>query len=271
MASLLSPAQVSQYHRDGFLFPFRVLSPVEVLEFRSGLEDLEARLCAARRNFLPLWQCHLHFRWAYDLATHPRILDIVEEIIGPNILVHTSSVFRKNPGDSASIPWHQDGHYWRMSPPTLVSAWIALTESTIDNGCMQVIPGSHHERLPHSSIRRGSNMLASGLTLEQPPKESSAVNVILAPGQISLHHLNLVHGSKQNRTHESRVGFAVRYAAPEVRQELPHHSAVLARGKDVCHNYDLLREPPGDNVESGIASLAELVAWIREQRLSSAD
>src|SRR5215469_15264257 len=181
----ISHVQVSQYERNGFLFPFQALSTGEVLEFRSALEDLETRLNASG-NPLPLWQCHLHFPWAYDLATHPRILDIVEEIVGPNILVHTSSVFRKNPGDSASIPWHQDGHYWRMSPPTLVSAWIALTESTIDNGCMQVIPGSHHERLPHSSIRRSGNMLASGLTLEQPPDESRSVNVVLAPGEISL-------------------------------------------------------------------------------------
>src|SRR5262245_19703065 len=251
MGRILSPDHSSQYRSSGFLFPFQALSSEEVCGFRVALEDLEARL-KAREKPLPLWQCHLHFRWAYDLAIHPRILDIVQEIIGPNILVHTSSVFRKDAGDSASIPWHQDGHYWRISPPKLVSAWIALTESTIGNGCMQVIPGSHHERLPHSSVRRGGNMLASGLTLEQNPDESTAVNVVLAPGEISLHHLNLVHGSKQNNTAESRVGFAVRYAAPEVKQELAHHAVVLARGKDACHNYDLLSEPPGDDIESGI-------------------
>ncbi len=270
MANLLSPGQVSQYQSSGFLFPLQALSSEEAGQFRSNLEDLEARL-KARGNPLPLWQCHLHFRWAYDLATHPRILDIVEEIIGPNILVHTSSVFRKSPGDPASIPWHQDGHYWRISPPKLVSAWIALTKSTIDNGCMQVIPGSHHERLPHSSARRSGNMLASGLTLEQPPDESNAVNVVLAPGEISLHDLNLVHGSKQNKTRESRIGFAVRYAAAEVSQELPHHAVVLAQGEDACHNYDLLREPPDEDVERGIESLNRLVAWIRKQRLSGAD
>jgi len=270
MVSRLSPAQVSQYRQSGFLFPFEVLSPEEVRRFRSGLEDLEARL-NARGEPLPLWQCHLHFRWAYELATKPRILDIVERIIGPNVLVHTSSVFRKNPDDGAGIPWHQDGHYWRISPPKLVTAWIALTESTIENGCVQVIPGSHHERLPHSSVRQRGNMLASGLTLERPPDESSAVSVILAPGQISLHHLNLVHGSKPNRTGRSRIGFAVRYAAPEVRQELPHHAVALARGKDDCHTYQLLGQAPDGDIERGIESLAGLVTWIRQQRLSGED
>jgi len=270
MASPLSPAQVSQYRQSGFLFPFEVLSPEEVRRFRSGLEDLEARL-DARGEPLALWQCHLHFRWAYELATHSSILDIVERIIGPNVLVHTSSVFRKNPGDGAGIPWHQDGHYWRIRPPKLVTAWIALTESTIENGCVQVIPGSHHERLPHSSVRQSGNMLASGLTLARPPDESSAVSVILAPGQISLHHLNLVHGSKPNRTGQSRIGFSVRYAAPEVRQELPHHAVALARGKDDCHNYQLLGQVPDGDIEHGIESLAGLVAWIRQQRLSGED
>jgi len=107
--------------------------------------------------------------------------------------------------------------------------------------------------------------------LERPPDESIAVNVVLAPGEISLHHLNLVHGSKSNETRESRIGFAVRYAAPEVRQELRHHAVVLARGADDRGNYELLKQPPANDVDRGIESLAALVGWIRKQRLSGAD
>jgi non-haem Fe2+, alpha-ketoglutarate-dependent halogenase len=269
MTKNFSPAQLSSYEQEGFLFPFRVLAIDEVLRFRAALEELEDYLARTNQS-LPLWQPHLHFRWAYELATHPAVLDLIETITGPNILVHTSSIFRKEPHDAASIPWHQDGYYWQLNAPRLVSAWIALSDSTVENGCMWVIPRTHHRRLPHRSVKHRENMLASGLSLAQNPDESGAVAVVLKAGEMSLHHLNLVHGSKRNRTEQRRIGFAVRYVSPEVSQRLQHHSVLLARGRDDFHNYELLSEPPTDNIEEGVARLAGLVRRIRESRLGEA-
>lgn len=267
MTKNLSQAQVSEYEEEGFLFPFSVLTADEVSRFRSALESLEEHL-ASRHQDLPLWQTHLHFRWAYNLATHPAVLDIIESIIGPNILVHTSSIFRKEPCDGASIPWHQDGHYWHLDAPRLVTAWIALSDSNAENGCMRVIPRTHHQRLAHTSMRDKENMLASGLRLAGSIDEASAVDINLKAGQMSLHHLNMVHGSQSNGTNKRRIGFAVRYVSTEVKQALPHHRVVLARGRDDFHHYELLEAPPTDKLEEGVASLDRLVRWIREMRLS---
>lgn len=265
MTKKLSKAQVSKYEEEGFLFPLKALMTDEVLRFCAALDDLEAHL-ARRRQSLPLWQTHLHFHWAYKLATHPAVLDIVETITGPNILVHTSSIFRKEPLDAASVPWHQDGHYWQMSSSRLVTVWIALSDSNEENGCLRVIPRTHHKRLPHRSVKDKESMLESGLRLADSPDETSAVSINLKAGEMSLHHLNLVHGSQPNRTNQRRIGFAVRYISPEVNQKLPHHKVVLARGQDHFHNYELLEEPPTDKTEDGIKSLDRLVCWIRKMR-----
>jgi hypothetical protein len=260
MGKVLSNEELLRYSQQGFIFPFQVLSSSEVAVYRRLLDSLFARL-ENEPHKLTLRQPHLHFRWAYELATDPRILDMVEDIIGPNILIHTSSIFRKAGSDTAWIPWHQDCHYWGLSEPRLVSAWIALTESNVANGCVQVIPGSHDRELPHRTAPTPDSMLASGLRLETEPDQSNMVSVALSPGAISLHHVNLVHGSGQNHTDKPRIGFAVRYAAPEVSQNLEHHRVVLARGSDDYHNYCLLGGPPPSNIDDGIESLREIDEW----------
>jgi ectoine hydroxylase-related dioxygenase (phytanoyl-CoA dioxygenase family) len=199
-------------------------------------------------------QCHLHFRWAHELATRPAVLDVVEELIGPDILVHTTSLFRKRPRDPAFIPWHQDAHGWRLDDPRLVTAWIALTESTVENGCMRVLPGTHRERLPHEVGAHPDGMLQTpGLDLSRVD-ESRAVDLVLEPGEMSLHHADLVHGSRENRSDGPRIGFAVRYVSPSVSQERPHHAVVLARGHDAYGHYELLDRPPPSGFEAGLAA-----------------
>lgn len=270
MGNVLSYEDLLRYSEQGFIFPFQIFSSIEVAVYRRLLDDLVTRL-ENEHDKLPLRQPHLHFRWAYDLATDPRILDIAEDVIGPNIIVHTTSIFRKNANDGAWVPWHQDGHYWGLSIPRLVSAWIALSESNVENGCVRVIPGSHDSRLPHKTIRTGDSMLASGLRLDTEPDESTVVNVVLSPGAISLHHVNLVHGSGQNRTNNPRIGFAVRYVAPEVSQDLEHHRVVLARGKDDYHNYFLLDAPPPSDIEDSIESLREIDEWVDRVRFAAGE
>jgi non-heme Fe2+,alpha-ketoglutarate-dependent halogenase len=199
-------------------------------------------------------QLHLHFRWAFDLATRPAVLDAVEDIVGPDILVHSTTMFCKQSHDPGYVSWHQDAHNWRLDEPRLVSAWIALSESTPENGCLRVIPGSHRGRLEHEERPSEDNMLATGLTVADEVDESAAVDFVLDPGEMSLHHADLVHGSRGNRSDGKRIGFAIRYVSPAVSQERPHHAVVLARGEDVHGHYELLEREPSADFEESLAA-----------------
>src|SRR5229473_2721923 len=250
--------EVERYDRDGVLFPIPALTAAEVAYFRSRVEDLEDRLGGHPRPS-DLMQPHLFHRWAYDLAIHPVVLDAVEQLLGPNILVHSASIFSKHSHTADYVSWHQDGYYWGLHVPRLTSAWIALTGSNAENGCMRVVPGSHGiDRLPHIDRPHSKdNLLLSGLEIAVGVIESETLDITLAAGEMSLHHVNIVHGSNPNRSDGKRIGFAVRYVAPEVRQSLRHHSVVLARGRDDYHHYENLQEPPSGNSDQSLLAHTE--------------
>ena len=267
MSRALSAEQAGLYGRDGYLAPLAALSPAEVNAARASLAEFESGL-GPSINYLHYRQLHLFFRWAYDLAVHPSVLDAVESILGPNILVHSSTVFYKRGRERSYVSWHQDGYYWNVNVPRAVSAWIALSESTPENGCMRVIPGSHARgRLPHARTAADEdNMLANGMEVASGADEGRASDVSLAPGQMSLHHIYLVHGSRPNLSDRERVGYAVRYIATEEKQALPHHAAVLARGRDDYGHYELSGGPPRGTAAESHAAHAGLLRWIGEMR-----
>jgi ectoine hydroxylase-related dioxygenase (phytanoyl-CoA dioxygenase family) len=250
--------EVERYARQGVLFPIPALNRAEVARYRAAVEDLEARL-GGKPKPSAMMQPHLFFRWAYDLVTHPAVLDAVEPVLGPDILVHSVSIFSKHPHTADYVSWHQDGYYWGLDAPRLTSAWIALTDSTAENGCLRVVPGSHRvDRLPHTDRPHSpDNLLASGLEIAVEVRESEALDLTLTAGEMSLHHVNIVHGSNPNRSAGKRIGFAIRYVAPAVRQALDHHAVVLARGRDDHHHYRLLEQPPAGSLEEGLAAQAE--------------
>jgi ectoine hydroxylase-related dioxygenase (phytanoyl-CoA dioxygenase family) len=247
---LVSDADLKRYAQTGVLFPIPVLTEVEQRRFRGEVDELEA-LCGADAPRTLFGQCHLNFQWAYDLATHPKVLDAVERVIGPDILVHSTTLFSKHPGEKF-VSWHQDSHYWELSEPRLVSAWIALSDSTVENGCMRVQPGTQVGRLEHTEVRDENNMLGNGSTITVAFAEERAVDVVLGAGEMSFHHASVVHGSNPNRSSGNRVGFAIRYVAPEVRQRRGHHAVVLARGRDAYGHYDHLQQPPRHSVRDGL-------------------
>jgi hypothetical protein len=261
MTRTLSDEQVQQYEREGIFFPIPALSFDEVSRFRAAFELLESHL-GGRPQHRQLIQPHLCFRWAYDLATHPAILNVIEEIIGPDILVHSTSLFPKYPHETDYISWHQDAYYWGLSAPGLVSAWVALTDSNIENGCMRVVPATHKRKvLPHA---QSSGQKKTRLSLEVAVEvdEGCARDIQLKAGEISLHHPYIIHGSKPNQSDEKRIGFAIRYVAAGVSQSLAHHAVILARGRDDYHHFELLQEPPPDNLEAGVAAQAGIARWI---------
>ena len=262
----LTTSQLETFARDGALFPVSVLAAAEVSRYRAAFERLRARLGGSPKP-AQMSQPQLHYRWAYDLATHPAVLDAVEPLLGPDILVHSASIFAKRAHDPGFVSWHQDGFYWRLSEPCLVSAWVALSDSHAANGCMRVLPGTHTAEVPHGEAAgQAHNMLASGLHVMEELDEARAVDVELRAGEMSLHHLNLIHASNPNRSPDERIGFAIRYTVPGVRQALRHHAVVPARGAAAGSDFELLAQPPSDDLEAGLAAQREFLLWQQRAR-----
>jgi non-heme Fe2+,alpha-ketoglutarate-dependent halogenase len=252
MTKLLSQAQLKCYERDGVLFPLQVLLPDESSRFCAAFEDLETRL-GCPQQYVGL--SHLFVRWAYDLATHPVVLDAVEDILGPDILVEGTLILCKYPHDQSYLPWHQDGVYsgWYLTPST--SAWIALSDSTSENGCMRVIPGSHRQgRLPHLETHARYSLSGHGEEVQVEVNEAQARDVVLHTGEMSLHQSNTIHGSQPNRSEAKRIGFIVRFVTPQFTFRQAPHPLVRARGHGVCQHLQVLEQPPTDDLASGIAA-----------------
>jgi len=243
----LSPGQVEAYHRTGYHFPSRALSTDDALAYRRKLEAAEASLGGPLRGPLRN-KPHLIFTWAADLVRHPAILDTVEDVLGPNLLCWSSSFFIKEPHDPSYVSWHQDSTYWGLSRPDIVTAWVAFSVSEVANGCMRVIPGSHlKDQLPHNDTFAENNLLTRGqeVMVEVDPKE--AVNIELQPGEFSLHHVRIVHGSEPNAADYRRIGYAIRYLPTDVRQVVGERdSATLVRGIDEFHYFDMEPRPKAD-------------------------
>jgi non-haem Fe2+, alpha-ketoglutarate-dependent halogenase len=181
------------------------------------------------------------------MVSHPRVLDAVEGAIGPNLLVWGSDWFVKFPGDAAYISWHQDGAYWGLQPPQVTTAWIALSPSTQESGCMRVMPGTQKMQLPQRETYAIDNALSRGQEIALEVDESKAVALCLAAGEMSLHHIGIAHGSKANSADYPRIGIAVRYIAPEVVQKGTERQIVqLVRGKDDYGNFEIV-DAPGDD------------------------
>ena len=234
----------SKYEREGYDFPFDVLSPKEVERFRRAYLDLSVRLGGSPKA-VEVSQLHAYFPWAYELALHPSILDVVEKEIGPDILVWGCQAFPKRARDPGFVTMHQDGTYWGLRSGEITTAWIALTESTPENGCMRVLPGSHKlPILPHVDTYAENNQLTRGQQVEMQVDDAEVMNIELQPGQMSLHHVRIIHGSNANFSHRHRIGIVVRYMTPDVESVEAAQKVVLARGEDRFGNWERMKEPP---------------------------
>jgi non-haem Fe2+, alpha-ketoglutarate-dependent halogenase len=262
MPKALSLNQIREYEQDGVVFPMRVLKEKEVAHARVALETLRTALGeqADSQRFRNL---HLFHRWARELALHPRVLDAVEDVIGPDILVHGTGLFWKLPRDPGYVPWHQDGYNAKLSE-RYVTAWLALTDSSIDNGCLRVVRGSHcHGISPHElSAVSPDNIGTGGLEIAREVEESEATDIVLAPGEMSLHHVAMIHGSNANTSDRPRIGYAVRYVPPSTRQQLDHQPVILARGRDEFRYFRRLEEPPSLSLQEAIEAQQELTKWV---------
>ena len=203
---------------------------------------------------------HLLFTWLADLVRHPRILDAVEDLYGPDLLCWSSSFFIKEARDPGYVSWHQDATYWGLEPHDVITAWVAFSDSNIESGCMKMIPGTHAgTQIPHVDTFHKDNLLSRGQEIAVKVDESKAVDVILKPGEMSLHHIKLVHGSAANRTNDRRIGMSIRYIPTYVRQTKVRDSAILVRGVDKYRHFDYEPRPKADLDEAARAAHADAV------------
>jgi len=255
----LTPEQVSAYHRDGYVFPVRVMEPQDAAYYRRCLETHEAQAGRPLQgNFRH--KTHLLFTWADALVHHPAILNAVEDVIGPDILCWTTNFFIKEAASPGFVSWHQDSTYWGLDPDDVITAWVAFTDVTPENGYMQFIPGSHKiEQLPHVDTFHRDNLLSRGQEISVDVDKSKAVGIPLKAGEMSLHHIKLVHGSDANRTDDRRIGLAIRYIPTYVRQTKVRDSAILVRGSDRYQHFDYEPRPAADLDAAALAAHHESV------------
>ena len=213
MANKLSRQQLTQYERQGIVFPIKALSSEEVAYFNSEFEAL-IKHCGLQKR---LDNLHLFFEWAYRLATHDAVLDAIQDVLGGDILVYSTLVFYKPPQDSVYDSWHQDSFYSGLNLTPSVSAWIALTPSNSANGCMRVIPESHKRGvLNHTNTVDETNLLRRGEQVATVINEAEALDVVLQPGEMSLHHSAILHRLKPNTSCGPRIGFIVRFVTDQI-------------------------------------------------------
>jgi len=250
---------VAQYRRDGFYFPLPVLSAGEARTYRDKLEAHERAtggpLAGGMRH-----KVHLLFTWAHELTRHPAILDAVEDVIGPNILCWGTNFFIKEAHSPSFVSWHQDATYWGLSTSDVITAWVAFADAPVESGAMKFWPGSHlKQQLAHHDTFAKDNLLTRGQEIAVDVPEGQGVDVPLKAGEMSLHHVLLAHGSAPNTTGDRRIGLAIRYIPPHVRQLKMRDTAMLVRGRDTHGHFDLEPAPHADLDAAALAAHKEAV------------
>ena len=231
----LTRAEVDFFVANGYLGPYAAMTPAEMADVRRAIErDV---LGTDGPNPRSRGQSrHMDQPVVYDLATHPAIIDRIAGLLGPNLVVWATNFWNKAPG-GAEIPWHQDINFWPLEPPLNTSAWIAIDAATVENSCVQIIPGSHRESLPHTRSPEG---VAFGKMADPGSFDAAgAVDMELQPGEFFIFSERTLHRSSKNTSDKRRLGMSIRVTLPIVhvfQDSAPlhaGHTAILARGEDL--------------------------------------
>lgn len=254
----LQPGEIERFQRDGFLAPVAVMDEAEAAACAAALAAFEARHGRLHYKLKP----HLFCTLAARLVRHPAILDALESLIGPDLLLFDSSFIIKEPGDGKRVSWHQDLTYWGLEPAEVTSVWLALTPATAESGAMRMLPGSHRlGPLPHHETFAPDNLLSRGQTIPAGIDEAAAVQTLLRPGEMSLHDGWTCHDSGPNRAGQRRVGFVMNVVRPAARQiRFDGDSALLLRGLDRFGHWRAEPLPREDFDAAGLAFQAEIAA-----------
>jgi non-haem Fe2+, alpha-ketoglutarate-dependent halogenase len=257
---MLTEDAIRRYHDEGFLFPYRAYSPEIASYYRAEVERTCGRTAAPKAALQGAVshrvKPYLLFTWAADMVREPAILDAVEDLIGPDIMVFHTTMWWKEKGSPNRVPWHQDGTYFGLAPFEHVTAWVALSPSNLETGCVRIIPRSHHVgQLPHSDHRDSTLMLSRGQTVAADIDPARAEPIVLSPGEFSLHHTMAIHASDPNSGADDRIGIGISYIPTRVRHVGPTRmSATLVRGQDSHGHFDLEPRPQSDLHPDAIAA-----------------
>ncbi len=246
----LTKAQIEAYKDDGFLFPIQAISREAAANWRAELEKIEAEWLD---NGLPhplstykRVNSQIVMPLAQEIGTEPAILDAVEGVLGPDIMIYAVEFFIKEPRTKHIVSMHQDLTYWGLGATgVLVTAWLALSPATSESGCMDFVRASHkNEILPHNDTFDKNNLLSRGQEVEVDIAEKDRTKIELQPGQMSLHHGLTIHGSGPNASDDRRIGAVIRYCSPDVKQRVGDEDyAYLVRGEDRYGNFQTYDAP----------------------------
>jgi hypothetical protein len=249
MPRVLTKLQIEQYHDQGFISPIRVISEQEALSIKDELEQVEKEfpeeINSESRNNL-----HLSFAFLDALAHNKIIVDAIEDLIGPDISLWASVMFIKEPSSKQYVSWHQDATYMGLDSLDFPTPWIALSPSNIETGCMTMIAGSHKTKIQnHEDTFAENNILTRGQVI-QDVDESKAVDLILQPGEMSIHHGAVIHGSQPNNSNQRRIGFSLQsYMPNNVKQIVGRNLWTHVRGQKRQDDDGMLLDRPRFNMD----------------------
>jgi non-heme Fe2+,alpha-ketoglutarate-dependent halogenase len=251
MPKILTNDQIEQYQSGGYVYPVRAMSERDAAAATAKIEEFEADYeCEAQQKLV--FQAYLPFRWMNEIIRHPRILDSVEDLLGPNLLCWGGGFFQKNAQDPRFVSWHQDSYYYGLDPSETCTAWLAFTPSNLDSGCVRVLPGSHKgdKNLTFVNEPHKDNLLIRGQTIQNVDL-AKTVPMVLQAGEFSLHHEAIVHGSDPNNSGHRRIGLSIHYISPDVQRvgynkKGGRPTASLVRGIDEYNHWSHAAEPAGD-------------------------
>lgn len=252
----LTEQQVTDYRHNGFLFPIPVLTPAEIGDCMNNLQRAEARLGKPLSQADKRWRlgAYTYLPWLDALVRHPRILDVIEDILGPDLLVFTATFFIKEPGTPAFTAWHQDATYFGLAPYEHLTAWVAFTDASAQAGCMDVVvPAGGHRQMQHAAAGLANSINGAGQIIVEPIDETNVITMALQAGEMSLHNTLCPHRSAPNAASHRRIGFGISYIPAHVRPTGSYRMpALLVRGRD-RGNFDLLPSPREEFAPEAVA------------------
>ena len=243
--TVLTSKQLKKYEDYGYIAPIDILSLEEVKEITTELEYIEKKW---PNELIGLGRNNVHYiSPVFDQIAHnSKILDVVQDIIGPNILVGGTTLFIKEPNNKNFVSWHQDAKYIGFEPHNWVTAWLAITDANEENGCMRMWPGTHKDDLKLHEEKFNDdqgNLLTRGQTIDNVPIQKTEP-VILKAGQMSLHHPRIAHGSGINKSNKRRIGFVIQsYIGTNVEQVIGKVYVQQARGEDLFNYHEHTKRP----------------------------
>jgi non-heme Fe2+,alpha-ketoglutarate-dependent halogenase len=232
----LTTEQIEHFNRQGYIKGIRLFSERESDVNRRYFDDLLAKVLAAGGDSYSISTAHLKHGKVWDLLTHPRVVAIVKDLLGENVIGWGSHFFCKMPGDGKMVSWHQDASYWPLTPSKAVTVWLAIDDADMENACMRFIPGSHHHG--HLTYKMTENAESNVLdqVVENAEGIGKPIDVELKAGECSVHSDLLLHGSEANRSSRRRCGLTLRYCSTDVRAYLGwHEKGVVVSGPPVEH------------------------------------